>query len=488
MLIELLLGIPLLTALLCFPLKKHARWVEAISLIGAGSLLLLTLWISLQVWSDGPIWYGYWYVDELSVLMLGLIALISLMATAYSINYIRHDQEDHDISLSQLRTYYILMQVFVSTMLLVVVSNNLGIMWIAIEGTTLVSTFLVGFYEKDTSIEAAWKYIIICSVGIALALFGTVLTYASTLSVPGISADGLNWTTLRDVATLLDPTFLKIAFIFIVIGYGTKVGLVPMHTWLPDAHSQAPTPISALLSAVLLNCAFYGILRYLVVMQLCVPGFAPGLLMIFALLSLAVAAAFILVAKDFKRLLAYSSIEHMGIIALGFGIGGFLGIFGALFHMLNHALTKCLLFFSAGNILQKYNTRSIEEVRGLATIMPVTGVIFLLGALAITGSPPFSIFMSELLIMQAGLNAGQYLVVGLYLLFLLFIFGGFMYHVSRMMFGKPTEGVVRGEMHKSSFVPMAILLALIIVIGVLLPQSLIDLLTRTAAIFPGGTP
>lgn len=488
MLVELLLGIPLITALLCFPLKKHARWVETISLVGAGLLLLIAMLISLQVWSDGPIWYGFWYVDELSVLMLDLIALISLMATAYSINYIRHDQEDHDISLSQLCTYYILMQVFVSTMLLVVVSNNLGIMWIAIEATTLVSAFLVGFYEKDTSIEAAWKYIIICSVGIALALFGTVLTYASSLGVPGISADGLNWTTLRDVAPLLDPTFLKIAFIFIVIGYGTKVGLVPMHTWLPDAHSQAPTPISALLSAVLLNCAFYGILRYLVVMQLCVPGFAPGLLLIFALLSLAVAAAFILVAKDFKRLLAYSSIEHMGIIALGFGIGGFLGIFGALFHMLNHALTKCLLFFGAGNILQKYNTRSIEEVRGLATIMPMTGAIFLLGALAITGSPPFSIFMSEIVIMQAGLNTGQFLVVGLYLVFLLFIFGGFMYHVSRMMFGQPTEGVVRGEIHISSIIPMVILLAFIIVIGVLLPQTLMDFLARTAAIFPGGTP
>ncbi len=241
-----------------------------------------------------------------------------------------------------------MVQLFLLTMLLVVVCDNLGMMWVAIEGTTLASAFLVGFYEKDTSVEAAWKYLIICSVGIALALFGIVLTYASSIELLGDSSSALEWTTLRSIAPELDPTYLRLAFIFIMVGYGTKVGLAPMHTWLPDAHSQAPSPISAMLSAVLLNCAFYGILRFFIITELCVPGFATDLMLIFGLLSMAVAAVFIIVAKDSKRLLAYSSIEHMGIMSLGFGLGGFLGIFGALFQMLNHALTKPILFFSWG--------------------------------------------------------------------------------------------------------------------------------------------
>lgn len=487
MMLEVLLALPVLAAVFSYFVKSQ-RAVEIVSLGSGIGQLILALLIGFDVMRNGPIHYGLWYIDGLSVLMLGIITFLGCMATAYSISYIGHDKEIHEVTHSQLRYYYVLLELFLFTMILVVISNNLGIMWIAIEGTTLTSAFLVGYYEKDTSVEAAWKYLIICSVGITMALFGTVLTYASSVSVPGLPSESLNWSDLRAVADLLDPTFLKIAFIFILIGYGTKVGLVPMHTWLPDAHSQAPSPISAMLSAVLLNCAFYGILRFYIILQVRIPGFAPNLLLIFGLLSLLVAAAFIIVAKDFKRLLAYSSIEHMGIISIGFGIGGFLGIFGALFHLLNHALTKCLMFFSAGNILQKYNTRSIDEVRGLAYVMPITAGLFLLGAVAITGSPPFSAFLSEFAILQAGIDSGQTLVTALYLIAILVIFAAFMYHVSRMVFGRPTEGVVRGEIHRVSFIPMAILLGCILFIGLFFPQQLADFLREVASIFPGGSP
>ncbi|OPY34452.1 MAG: F(420)H(2) dehydrogenase subunit L [Methanomassiliicoccales archaeon PtaU1.Bin124] len=486
MMIELILLLPLIAAAISYFVKQQ-HVAEAVSMLSGVLQFILALLIAVDVMQNGAIQYGLWYADELSVFMLVIITFLGSMAVAYSFSYIGHDREEHEISGLQLRRYYLLLQLFLFTMLVVVLTNNLGIMWIAIEGTTLTSAFLVGFYEKDTSLEAAWKYLIICSVGISMALFGVVLTYASSVDVAGFPSDSLNWTDLRSVAALLDPTFLRIAFIFILIGYGTKVGFVPMHTWLPDAHSQAPSPISAMLSGVLLNCALYGILRFYIIMQLSVPGFAPDLLLIFGVISLVMAAAFIILAKDFKRLLAYSSIEHMGIIALGFGIGGFLGIFAGLLHMLNHALTKCLMFFGAGNILQKYNTRSIAEVRGLAYIMPITAALFLLGALAITGSPPFSIFLSEVMVLQAGLGAGSYLVVAIYLFAILVIFAAFMYHVSKMLFGKPTEGVVRGEIHHVSLIPMAILLVSILVIGLFLPQQLMDFITKVAALFPGGS-
>jgi hydrogenase-4 component F len=361
-------------------------------------------------------------------------------------------------------------------------------MWVAIEGTTLASAFLVGFYEKDTSVEAAWKYLIICSVGIALALLGIVLTYASSIELLGESSNALEWTTLRSLAPDLDPTYLRLAFIFVMVGYGTKVGLAPMHTWLPDAHSQAPSPVSAMLSAVLLNCAFYGILRFFIITELCVPGFASDLMLIFGLLSMAVATAFIVMAKDSKRLLAYSSIEHMGIMALGFGLGGFLGIFGALFQMLNHALTKPILFFSMGNIVQRFSSKSIDEVRGVLSVMPITGAVLLLGSLAIVGAPPFSMFLSELSILQAGLTTERFAISALYLLLLAIIFAAFMYHISRMVFGRPTEGVSRGEADRLSLVPMLVLLIAILIIGIFMPQPVVDMLIDVSGIFPGGNP
>ena len=480
--LEIMIAIPLVTALLVF-ITRSRRQMELVSTAGIVALFAVACYIVYDVIADGNIEYSIWYLDSLSAYMLFIITFIGLMAAIYSIPYISHEIKERELTVDRAKYYYVLFHVFMFTMLMVVISNNLGIMWIAIEATTLVSAFLVGFTENDMAVEAAWKYLIICSVGITLALFGTILAYASSITVLGESSDALNWSTLMANAAQLDPTLLKISFILIMVGYGTKVGLAPMHTWLPDAHSQAPTPVSALLSGVLLNCAMYGILRYHLIVSVSVPGFSSTLLLLFGLVSMAVAAAFIIVARDFKRLLAYSSIEHMGIIAFGFGIGGFLGIFGALLHMLNHALTKCLMFLGAGNLLQKFKTRDISQIRGVATLMPITAVLFIAGALAITGSPPFSIFLSEVTIMTGGLSSANYLAVGIYILLLAVIFAAFMYHVSKMMFGEPTEGVTKGELERSRFLPMGTLLVMILVMGVFIPTQLHDLLVKIASLF-----
>jgi hydrogenase-4 component F len=482
MMLEIMIAIPLVTALLVF-ITRSRRQMELVSTAGIVALFAVACYIVYDVIADGNIEYSIWYLDSLSAYMLFIITFIGLMAAIYSIPYISHEIKERELTVDRAKYYYVLFHVFMFTMLMVVISNNLGIMWIAIEATTLVSAFLVGFTENDMAVEAAWKYLIICSVGITLALFGTILAYASSITVLGESSDALNWSTLMANAAQLDPTLLKISFILIMVGYGTKVGLAPMHTWLPDAHSQAPTPVSALLSGVLLNCAMYGILRYHLIVSVSVPGFSSTLLLLFGLVSMAVAAAFIIVARDFKRLLAYSSIEHMGIIAFGFGIGGFLGIFGALLHMLNHALTKCLMFLGAGNLLQKFKTRDISQIRGVATLMPITAVLFIAGALAITGSPPFSIFLSEVTIMTGGLSSANYLAVGIYILLLAVIFAAFMYHVSKMMFGEPTEGVTKGELERSRFLPMGTLLVMILVMGVFIPTQLHDLLVKIASLF-----
>jgi hydrogenase-4 component F len=486
--IEILLAVPIITALLCF-FGRRRTVVEVAAVGGAFASLLLASLLSYQVFTSGAIQEGALFMDAFSAYTLLLVTFIGLLTCLYSVGYMGHEYEAGEFGFTRLRSYYVLLQVFILTMVLVTVSNNLGIMWIAIEATTLASAFLVGFYEKDTSVEAAWKYIIICSVGITLALLGIILFYASSIQALGEASNALDWTTLNAAASRLDPSLVRIAFILVLLGYGTKVGLAPMHTWLPDAHSQAPTPVSALLSGVLLNCAMYGILRFHIITSGAIgPGFSGSLLLIFGLLSLAIAAAFIILSRDYKRLLAYSSIEHMGIIAIGFGFGGFYGILGGLLHMLNHALTKSMLFFGAGNVLLRFKTKSIEEVRGLGKIMPITAILLLGGALAITGTPPFSIFVSEFTILTAGAAAGNVAGVALYLFFLALVFAAFMYHVGRMVFGAPSEGLERGEVNHLGLAVMVMLFAAILITGVFLPTALSDVLNSIVRIFNGGTP
>lgn len=484
--IEAALILPAVLAAICILLGRRTRLVEGVSVAGAGSMLVLGLYLVFRVFDQGSLDEGIWYMDQFSGLMMLIIVLIGSLAMVYSVPYMRHELDSGEVNPKKVAYYYGFLFLFILTMVLVVVSDNLGMVWIAVEATTLVSAFLVGFHNKATSLEATWKYLIICSIGISLALLGTIFIYASSLPILGEGSD-LHWTSLMAVADQLDPAFLKIGFVLVLIGYGTKAGLAPMHTWLPDAHSQSPSPVSALLSGVLLNCAMYAVLRYHVLLthsQLG-GGFSSGLLLLFGLLSLGIAAAFIITQKDYKRLLAYSSIEHMGIISIGFGFGGYWGIFGGLLHMLNHSLTKALLFFGAGNVLQKYGTKNISEVRGLVRTMPFTAALLMLGALAITGSPPFSIFTSEIMVLTAGIDQGNILPAISYSLMLVVVFAAFMGHIVKMVFGEPPQGMEKGEISKMGLVPMIALAVMITIMGLFIPDVLADALRDIIALFGG---
>jgi len=353
--------------------------------------------------------------------------------------------------------------------------NNLGMLWVAIEMTTLISAFLVGFYNSKESVEAAWKYIIICSVGIIFALLGTIL-FSYAFSISGLSKS-LNWSDIVPVAHILDKDILKVAFIFILVGYGTKAGLAPMHTWLPDAHSQAVAPISALLSGVLLKTAIYAILRFGMIIIKSI-GFAyfAHLMILFGVISLVISSGFILVQKDLKRLLAYSSIEHIGIISIGFGLGVPLAIAGALLHVFNHAVTKSLMFFGAGNIVSVYKKHNMNAIRGVLKALPFTGIMMLLGMFALTGFPPFSIFISEIMILIAAFTNGSYVIAALLLFFLSVIFGAFVYHFGKMIFGNLPKGMVVSGEGLSGKLAFLFLFSLICILGIALPFIKKDLL------------
>jgi hydrogenase-4 component F len=354
-------------------------------------------------------------------------------------------------------------------MLVAVTADNLGLMWIAIEGTTLATVFLVNLRQTRTSLEAAYKYLILSSVGIALAFIGTALVYYA--GAPNSGEIAVNWSALRAAARSLNPEVMRLAFVFIVIGYGTKAGLAPMHTWLPDAHSEAPAPISALMSGVLLNVGLYAIIRFKAVVDVAVgPAFGAGLLLGIGLVSLSVAAAFLVRQRSYKRMLAYSSVEHIGIICLALGFGGYWGSFGALLHVVNHALSKSLLFILSGNILLKYHSAEIGEVRGLLHAAPWTGALFLAGTLALIGLPPFGPFISEFIIFRAGLESHPWAAFAGMIL-LVVAFGGMLASVNQMLYGAPSEGLAPGDALRLWLAPIALNFALLLTLGLTMPLS-----------------
>jgi hydrogenase-4 component F len=357
-------------------------------------------------------------------------------------------------------------------MLVAVTTDNLGVMWVAIEGTTLATVFLVNLNHTRTSLEAAYKYLILSSVGIALAFIGTALMYYAGAAKAGEIA--VNWSALRAAAGSLSPEVVRLAFVFIIIGYGTKAGLAPMHTWLPDAHSEAPAPISALMSGVLLNVGLYAMMRFKAVVDVAVgPEFAAGLLLGIGLLSLLVAAVFLVAQRNYKRMLAYSSVEHIGIICLGLGFGGYWGVFGALLHVVNHALSKSLLFLLSGNILLKYHSTEIREVRGLLRAAPWTGGLFLAGMLSLIGLPPFAPFISEFIIFRAGLESYPWAAAAGIVL-LVVVFGGMLASVNQMLYGEPPDDLPRGDtLGLWLLAPVAANFVLLLVLGLTLPPPFV---------------
>ncbi len=489
MLVVLLIA-PLLAALITFLAPR--RWIaELATCLGGLVSLLAAIAIVADILARGHTSaLGDWlYADALSGLTALVTAFVGAVASVYAVGYLRADMREQDTShgsgLRQVRHFYALFNLFAFSMLVVPVSNSLGVLWIAIEGTTLASVFLVAFYSSASALEAAWKYVIVGSVGIALALFGTVLTYYASVQALSPTYD-LNWSVLAPVASHLDPGVMRLAFLFIVVGYGTKTGLAPMHTWLPDAHSEAPSPISALLSGVLLNCALYAILRFFALATPSLGQTYPAtLLLAFGLLSLLVATLLILRQRDYKRLLAYSSIEHMGLMAVGVAFGGALGIYGALFQLINHAVTKSLLFFASGQVLLRYETKQIRRVSGIVKIMPVTGLLLVVGGLAITGAPPFGIFASELTILGAGFQQGQVAAALIALALVATIFIAFWGHWHQMLFGAPTASIVKGEVSRLSILAMLITTVFVIALGLVMPAALGTLLHQAAGVLIG---
>jgi hydrogenase-4 component F len=386
---------------------------------------------------------------------------------------------------SRVRLFYALFQLFIFTMLFAVTTDNLGVMWVAIEGTTLATVFLVNLHDNHTGLEAAYKYLILSSVGIALAFLGTVLMYYAAASQ--LSEIGLSWTSLVEVASRLDPGIVKLAFVFILIGYGTKAGLAPMHTWLPDAHSEAPAPISALMSGVLLNVGLYALMRFKAVTDITAgPAFASTWLMRFGLLSLGLSAAFLISQRNYKRMLAYSSVEHTGIVALGLGFGGYWGILGALLHMVNHALSKSMLFILSGSILLKYRTTEIRRVRGLMKVAPWTGFAFLCGILSLIGLPPFGPFVSEFIIFRAGFAAhsAAYAVIGVCLLAV--IFAGMLGSVNSMLYGESSEPLQPGDPVRWPLTPVALNMVLLLALGLTLPNGVLEFLGGILKVIGGN--
>lgn len=486
MLLSFILIIPFFAALASFFLQNR-RNIEILNVAAQAVLVGLSAAVIAAV-SEGVVLFSpgkLLMADALSAYLVGVVNLVGFIAVLYSIGYIGEELKNGIIGMRRFRQYYALVQLFIFTMMLALLSDNLAMMWVAIEGTTLATAFLISFYNNQKTLEAAWKYLIICTVGITLALFGTILTYYASLQSGAEPTQVLYWSSLVSGASAaLNPELMKIAFIFIFIGYGTKVGLVPFHTWLPDAHGRAPTPISALMSGVLLNVALYSILRFKVITDDALQSheFTNMLFMLFGAASVFVSGFIILVASKYKRLLAYSSIEHMGLITLGIGFAHPLAVLGALWHLFNHAMTKSLLFFAAGNILLKYHTGTIARVTGMIKTIPATSLLFIFGLVAIVGLPPFSIFFSELLILAGGFAGAHAWVSALVLFSLVVVFAGFFYHVNKMLFGEPPAGMQAGEASRFTVVPIFFNLAVIIGLSIFLPTQFASLLEQIQTI------
>ncbi len=485
MLLVLTILLPAAAGTASYFIRPH-RWRRL--LWGTAAALHLALSITAVLTITAPPldhWIG---MDALSAIFLVLTSLLFLGATVYGIGYVARepvagqmDFEDGSLFKNEPESVFtggILL--LLAAMTLAILSRHLALQWVAIEATTLASAPLIYYHQNRRSLEAAWKYLILCSVGIAVALLGI---FFLRMTIQDGSHD-LTLAALLERAGTLNHRWLSTAFIFMLVGYGTKMGLAPLHTWLPDAHSEAPSPVSAMLSGALLNCAFLGILR---VQQICaaagMASFGGDLLVLFGLLSMGLAGAFILRQTDYKRMLAYSSVEHMGILALGVGLGG-LGLFGSFLHTVNHSIVKAMLFLTAGNILSRFHTKDTTRIQGACDALPISGALWVAGFLAVTGSPPFGTFISEFTILRAVLDQGRWVTAVLYVLFLLLAFVGMAGIVLRMALGKSEVNRVREPL--TAVLPPIVFAVLALLLGVYLPGPLADRLHEAAQLL-GGT-
>lgn len=483
-----LLVCPVVAALIMavLPAKSTPRVVyeglHVVSLAGV-AVLGLTLVVSTFLGSDIFALGGWFHLDGLAALFLGLIAVIAPCTGVYSLPYVAHDVADGKLGPSQVKQYYVFFSLFVFSMILAVTSNNIIMMWVSVEATTLSTVFLVGVYRTKLALEAAWKYVIVCTAGVAFGLFGTLLVYANAADIMADPHQAVFWTAILPNAPFMDHSLMMIAFVFAAIGFGTKAGLFPMHTWLPDAHSEAPSPVSALLSGVLLKCAILIILRFYILTAANVgDGFPQLVMMILGVLSICYAAFEVYKQTDLKRKLAYSSCENIGLIAVCFGIGGPLGIIAGLVHCLAHGLTKALMFCLSGNIMMKYHTRDLHKISGIISVAPVTGVLFAAGCLALAGFPPFAMFVSEMLMILAGAAAHAWLIVVLVLIALVVVIMALIRMITGSALGKAPADISRKDVSPLALAPEIVLLALVVILGISLPGPLATSIEKASAI------
>ncbi len=432
---------------------------------------LLTFLAAISLFVIEPRSGDYLLVDDLNKVFIVLTTFVAFTTSVFSASYIGHEIEIGRLKPAYVRFYHAMYQVLMFAMNLALLANNIGLMWVAIEIATLTTVLMVGIYRTHEALEAAWKYFILGSVGIALALFGTILVYMAAKPVIGEGLYAMVWTVLVVHAAKFDPALLNVAFVFLLLGYGTKVGLAPLHAWLPDAHAEGPTPISAVLSGLLLNVALYALLRFKILLALNPAAIAPGPLMVTMGLISCVFAAFMLYRRrDIKRMFAYSSIEHMGIIVFAFGMGGPLANFAGLLHMTMHSLTKSAIFFAVGHIAQVKGTQKIADITGLTVSTPLLGWGLVLGVVAIAGLPPLGIFMSEFLVVSSTFARQPWLATIL-ALGILIALGGLFLRLNTIAFGEPRGSTAPTH---ASYVPLFAHLAIVFVAGIYLPPTLVS--------------
>jgi len=469
----LVLGFPLLGMLLLALLGSRRFAAELNVTISLATLLAAALLV-LRVIRHGPLLVGHeqFFIDPFNVFLVALTAFVGLTTAIFSRPYMRIEEHHGRLNPTRLRLYHSMYQLFMGAMLLALLTNNMGLLWVAMEAATLSTVLLVSLYRTRASLEAAWKYFILCGVGIAQALFGTILLYFAaeqTLGREGMTA--LLWTHLNAVKAHLEPRVLGLAFVFLLVGYGTKVGLAPLHNWLPDAHAEGPTPVSAVLSGLLLNVALYAVIRCKVLVEGSIGTALPGrMLMTFGLLTAVLGAFFLWRQRDIKRLFGYSSIEHMGIITFAFGLGGPIANFAALLHMTVHSLTKSSIFFTAGHASQAAGTQRTDGIRGLLGISPTIGWGLMLGSIAILGMPPFGVFASEFLILTTAMRehpwATPFLLIALGV-----AFAGIFSKVQPMVFGERDAPPLP---HSPALVPVFVHLAMVLALGLYMPPALAE--------------
>ncbi|WP_319243061.1 hydrogenase 4 subunit F [uncultured Propionivibrio sp.] len=480
--LALVLGTPLVTAII-LALVGHRRYAAEINAAGSLLTLISAALLTSRIIAKGPMWFYdmQFFVDPLNVFLIALTALVGFTTSLFSRPYMRIEHDHGKLSSGRLRLYHSMFQMFMCTMLVALSTNNLGILWVAMEAATLTTVLLVALYRTPASLEAAWKYFILCGVGIAQALFGTILIYFAAERILGHEGNALLWTHLNSLRMQLEPTTLSLAFVFLIVGYGTKTGLVPLHNWLPDAHAEGPTPVSAVLSGLLLNVALYAIIRCKVLVDGALgTRFAENLMMAFGLLTVVVPAFYLSRQKDIKRLFGFSSIEHMGLITFAFGMGGPVASVAGLLHMTVHSLTKSAIFFAVGHAAQMAGTQVIDDIQGLLKRSPTIGWGLMLGTLAILGMPPFGVFTSEFMILTTAIKHHPW-ATPILLCALGVAFASMFHKVQGMVFGEPT---VKPLAHNPALVPVFLHLGLVLMLGLWIPPYLSDWF-RQAAKFIG---